>query len=172
MLRQNYDFSSVHVEIPEPLKTEIIEWGKEFLPDDHVFMHEGTLGREDEIHITVLYGIHSESSQQTRELLRKTGPIEIKLGKIRVFSTNDRFDVIYIEAESDSLFDLNKKFRKHVKYTNRYPKYEPHVTIAYVKKDKGWDHFGEAYFAGRTFICDHIIFSSKNGTKENVPMPA
>jgi 2'-5' RNA ligase len=170
MLRQNYDFSSVHIEVPCPLSDEIIKWGKEHLPDEDVFMYEGTLGREDEIHITVLYGIHSESSQQTRELLRKTKSLSIKLGRVKLFSNNDRFDVVYVEAENESLYDMNRRFKNHIKYTNRYPKYEPHVTIAYVKKGKGLEHYGKYCFVGKSFVCDHVIFSSKNGAKENIPL--
>ena len=168
MLRQNYDYSSIHVPVPEPLATDIISWGQAKLRNDNIFMYEGTLGREDEIHVTVLYGLHSESSQQTRELLSSETPFQVVLKKIKVFSNDTRFDVVYIEAECDRLIELNKKLKKHVTYTSRYTKYEPHVTIAYTKKDKGWDLYGEKDFEGKCFECSSLVFSSKNGTKESI----
>ena len=170
MLRQNYDFSSIHVPIPDPLASEIIHWGTTKLRDENIYMYDGTLGREDEIHATVLYGLHSESSQQTKELMQNEPPFVVKLGKLKVFSNDTRFDVVYIEAECDRLIELNKKLKKNVTYTTRYSRYEPHITIAYIKKDRGWKLYGASNFVGRDFECSYLIFSSKNGTKENVPM--
>jgi len=49
-----YDFSSVQAEIPEPLATIIRLFGDLYIP-------ESTLtddGREDDIHVTIKYGIH------------------------------------------------------------------------------------------------------------------
>lgn len=133
-------------------------------------MYEGTLGREDEMHVTVLYGLHSEHSQQTRELMQTEPAFQITLGKIKVFCNDTRFDVVYVEADCERLIELNKKLKKHVTYTSRYSKYEPHVTIAYTKKDKGWSLYGEKDFEGRQFECSKLVFSSKNGSKESVSL--
>lgn len=100
--------------------------------------------------------------------LNYTGPIRVKLGCMDVFSDQFRFDVVMVDAYSDDLCRLNEILREKVKFTNKYLIYNPHVTVAYVKKGKGWRHAHNTVFDGREFEIDYIVFSSKNGTKERI----
>lgn len=172
MQNVKYDFSSCHVDVPSPHSDDIIEWGRSHVLDDDLFVtqRDPTFGREDEIHITILYGLHAENPDQVRDILKGAGPVRVKLGKMDVFTNPYKFDVVMIEVESDDLCDLNDMLQKKVKFTNKYPIYAPHVTIAYVKKGKGWKHHGNDTFEGREFICNYAVFSSKNGSKERIQL--
>jgi 2'-5' RNA ligase len=165
-------FSSVQVNFPKHISDEIFAWGELSIPDEELFIDIDNMhfGREDEIHVTILYGLHSESPQQVRELITRTKPFEIKLGKIGVFTNNDKFDVVKIEAQSDTLMEINQRLVKHVIFTNKYLVYQPHVTIAYVNKGKGWKHNNVDVFDGKMVLIDHVTFSSRNGQKTYIKL--
>lgn len=163
-----YDFSSVHVDVPPSLANEIVAWGKDNVHDDEIYVSQKdpTFGREDEIHITILYGLHTESPDVVKDLLQKQGPVKVRLGKMGVFTNPYKFDVVMIEVISDDLNRMNLLLRENVTHTNKYGGYKPHVTVAYVKKGKGWRNNGLQLWDGKEFTCDHAVFSSKNGSKD------
>lgn len=167
MLNVKYDFSSVHVNVPSDLSNEIITWGKKQIKDKDIYVayNDPTFGREDEIHVTILYGLHAESPSSTIELLKNQGPIKAKLGRVGIFTNPKNFDVLMIQVESEDLKNLNKLITSNMPHTNKYGMYKPHVTVAYVKKGRGWKHFGMSKWNGIEFECKHAVFSSKNGSK-------
>jgi len=167
-------FSSVQVNLPKSISDEIFSWGELHIPDEEIFIDIDNMhfGREDEIHVTILYGLHTESPQQTRELLTRTKPFEITLGKIGVFTNKDNFDVVKVDAKSDTLVELNQRLIKNVTFTNKYLIYQPHVTIAYVNKGKGWKHNNIEIFDGRKIFIDQITFSARTGQKTFIKLTA
>jgi 2'-5' RNA ligase len=167
MLNVKYDFSSVHVEVEHPLADEIINWGKRQVPDEDIYVtqKDPTFGREDEIHITVLYGIHSDNPKKSIDLISNLGSIKGKLGKVNVFTNPIKFDVVMIEVVSNELCKLNEVLHNNITYTNKYGKYHPHITVAYVKKGKGWKYSGSSNWENKEFTCNFGVFSSKDGTK-------
>ena len=84
--------------------------------------------------------------------------------------TNDDYDVVKIDVSGSELHQLNKKLQV-LPHTNNYPKYQPHVTIAYVKKGQGKKYVGIAEFKDKEIHGDHIVFSSKNGNKSIITLP-
>ncbi len=169
MKNTQYDYSSVHVDVPRSLAEEIQNWGSDEISDKDIFVSQTdpSFGREDEMHVTVLYGIHSEGSEQVKKFV-KDGNLKVKLGKVNVFTNPDKFDVVVVAINSPDLVALNEKMKKDIEYTNKYSEYKPHVTVAYVKKGKGWQHRGHDQWEGKEFSCDYIVFSSKNGSKERI----
>jgi len=172
MQNTQYDYSSIHVNLPEPLAGKIVKWGRQKVSDDDIFVsqQDPSFGREDEMHVTMLYGLHSQSPDQAKEILKGEKSIKVKLGKVKIFTNPQKFDVVVIDVESDDLCRLNKKLRDVVEFTNSYKKYQPHATIAYVKKGKGWKHNELDKWAGQEFTCTQAVFSSKNGTKEPISL--
>lgn len=138
MQHVRYAFSSVHANLPTTLSERIINWGLKNVKEDDVFkdFSNNFVGRENEIHVTILYGLHSESPSETQRLVQTTKQFTVTLGKISIF-TNDKYDVVQIRAYSEDLIKLNQLLRKHVSFTDRFIIYQPHVTIAYVKKGQG-----------------------------------
>lgn len=170
MLNVKYDFSCVHVDLPPDLSQEIIHWGAKHVTDEEIYVSQKDLsfGREDEIHSTILYGIHNESPEQVKHLLQGFGTIHATLGRLNIFTNPHHFDVVMIEVISEDLCNLNRLLSEEVKHTNKYGQYKPHVTIAYVKKNKGWKYLGNSKFQGIKFTCNYCVFSSKDGTKYRV----
>lgn len=165
-----YDFSSSHVDVPEPIAGEILSWGKKNITDSEIFVSQTDpgFGREDEMHATVLYGIHSPCPDQTEKLIKGHKPIGVQLGKVKVFTNPLKFDVVVVDVISHDLRALNDRLTKEIEHTNRYGGYRPHITVAYVQKGKGWQHNGVDLWAGQKFEANYLVFSSVNGTKKRI----
>ena len=172
MKNVSYDFSSVHIDLPKPIAEEIIDWGRKHITDNDIFVSqsEPSFGREDEIHSTVLYGIHSDKSNELKKLVNGEKPISVKLDKIEVFDNPPNFDVVVIKVISEDMNRLNKLFKEKLEYTNKYKSFRPHVTIAYVKKGRGYKHKRIKKWIGKEFKANYLVFSSTNGTKEKIPL--
>lgn len=96
------------------------------------------LGIEDQPHITVLYGFIDDETN-LRELRRYLTPldyIKVSLENITIFETDD-YDVVKFDVACDQLYSMNLKISKRFPHENDYDFYEPHMTIAYVKKGTG-----------------------------------
>lgn len=161
-----YPYSSVQINVPAIIAEHIIQWGDDMIHDTHVYNpFDATRGREEEIHITALYGIHAHTPDEIHTLLYKQQSFEVKLDKVSTFKTNQEFDVVKIEATSPGLHHLNLILKNNITNTTCYSNYSPHVTIAYVKKDS-CDHLvGVDKFKGWKWTNNSVIFSSKNGEK-------
>lgn len=94
-------------------------------------------GIEQEQHITLLYGTHKEvTKEQVEGILNQFDfPKSIKGEKVSIFE-NEKYDVLKFDVEKKYLSPINKKL-KTLPYTNEYPEYKPHMTIAYLKKGEG-----------------------------------
>lgn len=111
---------------------------KGLIDEADVYDEEG-YGLELEPHITVLYGLHDEEFN-FEDLKKILPPIEKLFAfkkNISIF-TNDNmeYDVVKFEIESSILVELNEKIRNQFPYTSTFD-YNPHMTIAYVKKGTG-----------------------------------
>jgi len=92
-------------------------------------------------------------------------PVTFRLGKIKRFPASEHrpdSDVLVVEVESEDLQDLNEAMRKAFegRYTNSYPTYTPHLTLAYVKPGASKNLDGHARFEGETYVCDEVQYST------------
>lgn len=172
MQNVKYDYSSVHIDVPNPLADDLITWGKKKIKDTDIFVSQTdpSFGREDEMHVTILYGIHSDSSEEVNKYISSKKPITVKLGEVDVFTNPEKFDVVVIKVVSDELSALNAKLTDKVEFTNKYKEYKPHITLAYVKKGKGWKYHGIDQWKDEKFTTDYVVFSSKSGIKEKIKL--
>lgn len=131
-------------------------WVSKHVKDEYIKKHE------NEPHVTVLYGLHTENPDEVKETLANEKPFKIKLGLVSKFSAPE-FDVLKIDVESTELFDLNKKLRT-LEYTTEH-KYKPHVTLSYVEKDSCDNLIGSEAFDGKTFKISKLLFSTPNKNK-------
>ncbi len=162
-----HPYSSVQINLPNILADQIVRWGQSMINDRDVYNPPNDLihGREDEIHITLLYGVHSESPEHTQSLLSREQPFEIRLGRVSIFTTHEDFDVVKIEAMSPSLFYFNHLLKVNLQNTPSYDTYRPHVTIAYIKKNLYANLVGNDNFTDWRWTASSVIFSSTNGEK-------
>lgn len=170
--RKSKYYSSLQIEPPEEISDNIISWGFDYVPSESLLLDpkDLTFGREEDIHITLIYGIHTEDINEVTSLFAKEKEFECKLGKIDVFTKNSKFDVLIITVDCEELHYLNRKLRKEIEFTENYPVFVPHVTICYLKKGQGTKYVGDEFFLGEKFKVSNIIFSSKTGVKTPIPL--
>lgn len=166
-----HSYSSTQFNLPDDIGDEIIEWCQSNISDSSLYEdpEDSTFGREYEPHVTVLYGLHANKPDEIKNLLNKTKSFPITLGKISLFTTSDKFDVIKIEVKGEKLHELNKLISK-LPHTNKFPEYKPHITLAYIKKGKCKNLINNQHFEGKTIKCDNIAFSDKDRKKTTIQL--
>lgn len=129
----------------------------------------GVLGREKyrDAHVTLLYGLHKNVTlEDIKEEIEDTPVRNVIANKVSYFEGSDN-DVIKFEMDYEFFKKINKALKK-LDHTNTFPKYIPHMTIAYVKKGKG-KHYVDLLNNKfkRTLRPTHFVFSKSDGSKVN-----
>jgi len=158
--------------LPWNLAGEVMAWGEENIEDDELFVdpNDSTFGREDEPHVTVLYGLHSPDPAGVREILANAHSFPIRLGKITRFTDCPKFDVLKVEAESLELRKLHELLKTKLPCTYAFPTYKPHVTIAYIAKGHCRRLDNCKAFCNFSFTAEEVVFSSFQGGHEVIPL--
>lgn len=140
------------------------------IKEEDVYQPEGDrsygVQPHDEVHVTVLYGLHSDIPDETiEELVSKMTAPEITLKEISLFQ-NENFDVVKLDVESEDLNKMNSMFAK-LPHTTDYPDYHPHCTSAYVKAGNG-DKYVRTLPKEEvlTLIPHKIVYSKVDGSKK------
>ena len=162
-----YEYSSVQINLPEVIADEVILWGQKKIKDRDLFTppEDFIHGREEEPHVTVLYGIHCQLPIEIIKLIVNKPSFDIKLNNISIFTNNTAFDVVKIDVESPNLNYYNNLLKNNIDSTQCFNNYQPHVTVAYIKKGKCFDLCGNTEFKDIKWKVNSLIFSSKNGEK-------
>lgn len=139
------------------------------ISESDLYEEEGdrTYGIEDEPHITLLFGLHSDQIKDNniKECISKFTFPELALHNASLFE-NEKYDVLKFDV-IDKTKTLNKcnKALKLFPYTNDFPEYHPHCTIAYIKKGLGSKYvkiFKKLKFIIEPEIC---VYLKPDGTK-------
>lgn len=161
---ESHQFSSTQFDLPGDLAFEVRMLGERIATDDLA-----DDGRELNPHITVKFGLTTDSPDDVRRAVLGMSPVAVQFGKASIFA-NDEHDVVKIDIESKGLHALNAAIAK-LPNGDIHPSYMPHCTIAYVRKG-----LGEMYAArlndleGRTAVFDRLIFSDKNRQRISIPL--
>jgi 2'-5' RNA ligase len=143
---------------------------EEFIYDDG----SGEQGRQDEIHITVKYGMHTSDSDEVAEKISGWPPFYVTLGKVSVFHGDNDYVVLKLSAQSRDLVALNRYVSRVFDVTDTYPDYKPHITIAYLTKNyKNPYYYRDFYtdeFAGQRVKVTELEFSPAEGPKIIIPL--
>jgi broad specificity phosphatase PhoE/2'-5' RNA ligase len=160
-------FASTQFNLPNGIAKLIQAYGKK-IPDS-VLAEDG---RETEPHVTIRWGLHSDSPRPAQVLLKDAAPVTVKFGKTSVFDTPDA-DVLKIDIESPDLHALNKKLAE-AEHTDTHPTYVPHVTIAYLAKGEGAKYAGQSIpgVTGVSLKLSTVKFSPAEGEPTQIPLNA
>jgi 2'-5' RNA ligase len=166
-----YNHSTTQIDLPDDLRDEVIKWGKEKIADKDLVQDEkNSMGREDEIHATVLYGLKDETPESFKKVVEAVAPFEARLGLVTLFKDNKEHDVVKIDIEAPELHRLHYEIAEAAPCENSFPTYVPHVTIAYVRKGAGDKVLGSDVFRGRTFKVDSLTFKDSEKKKMKIPL--
>jgi hypothetical protein len=119
-------------------------------------------GRELEPHVTILYGFHDDVDEHWIKdcVYQLKKPVEVVLKSISHFE-NPLYDVVKFDIDSPRLHRLNEIFSKFPN-TQKYGAYNPHATIAYVKKGLAEKYHRELKNPIR-IMTNTFIFSKPKG---------
>lgn len=128
---------------------KIPNWNKltNMIKKDDVYNDEtGDYGLETEPHCTVVFGFDKKYTYKdiVKHIHIKPKDISVTVLGVDVFS-NDDYDVVKLNCESEQLSRLNKIFMKKEKFEihTDFPDYHPHISIAYVKSGTGEKYVGK-----------------------------
>lgn len=161
--------SSLQYKLPKDIADDILNWSMNNVPEEELYTEEEDMGREDDIHVTVFYGILDEDSKDTSNVLEEHNikPFPVRLSTITAFQNKPEYDVLKVDVESSELHKIHRLIEKYLDTESTYPEYKPHLTIAYLKKGYADKYTGRNDFQGISMIAESLEFSSKNGTKTN-----
>jgi 2'-5' RNA ligase len=163
LTEEAHKFSCVLAALPK-IKSHIAMWLSKNVSKKDLYLPEDS--KKDDVHVTVLYGLHTEDFEDVVPILKKFKPFSIKLGKVSKFSA-EKYDVLKVEVISSVLRDMNAALKK-LPYTSKFPKYIAHCTIAYVKPGTCDDLLGDKEFEGISIKISDVDFSNPAGKKTNI----
>lgn len=140
-------------------------------PDD-IYNHptDPTYGIEENPHVTLLYGIHSDvDDSEVEKIINNLKGQNLSLDILGIESfTNKDFDVVKFGVNpSDQLKSINKEFSK-LPNTNKFPDYKPHITIGYTKPGTAQKYVDPNKKID--FKIKDIVYSKASGEKINYPI--
>ena len=153
-------YSCVMIELKGDSAKKLLKFGKSIPKSELQPPDDDTPALETDPHITIKYGLLTESSDRIKKALKEFGPAKVKLGKVSIFSGED-YDVVKVGVTSAALRKMRKPLDA-MRNGDKYPDYKPHATIAYVKKGEGKKYVGRTDLEGVELTLDTIDFSDKN----------
>jgi len=162
------EFSSTQVNLPKVLASKVLNTVKLIDPDD---LHP-TEKQDDAPHITVRYGILPEvPPKHVKEILDHPGKVKASITGVDVFQPEDKdYDVLVFRIDSPDLNLLNEKL-KQLPHEDTYPFYQPHSTIAYLKRGLGKKYVNLVTgLEGEEIEFDTIKFSDKDYKKVSIDL--
>ncbi|MDE2025152.1 MAG: 2'-5' RNA ligase family protein [Patescibacteria group bacterium] len=169
----HYDYQSTQIDLPAEEAKKITDFASK-IPDDALYIDqkESIPGRETDPHVTVLYGLDNKvTKEDVAAAVGDTAPITVKFGKTSLFTTNPKYDVLKVDVESQQLRSLNSKIDQSLPHPGTtFPEYQPHATIAYLKKGMGEKYANNGVFEGDEVKLPDLTFSKNDGTKITIPL--
>lgn len=137
--------------------------------DVYVDPNDQTFGLENEPHVTLLYGLHSDVGlDKVEPVVSEPTYTTVKAHNPSLFE-NDKYDVLKFDIKGDQLSEVNAKL-KEFPFTSDFPDYHPHMTVAYIKKGMGKKYAD--LFKGKEYwpSPSHAVYSMPNGEKHKIPV--
>lgn len=164
-------YSCLLGQLPKDLASGVFQLQRQIDPRD---LKNPTFEEGEQPHVTVLYGLHTRQPNDVFLALRKANavrPATFKLGRLDVFRHRDQ-DVLKINVESPDLQHLHAAAKK-LPNSFSFPKYEPHVTVAYLQPGRGEKYLSLSNpLEGREHTMSGLVFSTPERKYSYVPLRA
>lgn len=142
--KSNYDFGCVMVDYNFTNWQELLQ---SIDPQDIYEVSGQNYGLQDRPHLTLLYGLHKEvSDDQIQECFSgfSIDDFKVKIEGVSIFE-NPEFDVVKLDVlKTPQLEEINQRLSK-LPNTNKFPEYIPHITIGYLKSGTGKKYVNPDY---------------------------
>ncbi|WP_299464589.1 2'-5' RNA ligase family protein [uncultured Microscilla sp.] len=137
--------------------------------DLYICPKAGVYGYEDTPHITALYEVHAlpNALEKVEVLLCSAQQeIEVQLTAISVFEQKDKdYEVLKFEVASPTLVQLHEALKAELKHTLQYETYQPHATIAFIKKGAAKKYTATKIEQPIKLSLSEAIYSDGRGNK-------
>ncbi len=155
----SHEYSCVMLAITDATRDKIKTLGNRISKKD-LYYHDSFYGREENPHITALYGIHTNKISEILKVIRDFPLDKINFGfrELSLFQ-NDDYDVLKVAIYSPDLIQLNQFLKDKLEHTNNYPTYNPHATIAYLQPGKGKKYLGKNFLDYKKSISKNLTIS-------------
>jgi 2'-5' RNA ligase len=160
----SYSSYSTQVDLPGTLAERVLGWSQ-IIPEIELYNNEeNEYGKENDAHITVLYGIKDEDPK-IKSIIQSFKPFDIRLGIVTAFRDSKDYDVLKVGIESPVLHKMHYMLEANIKNKNSFPTYAPHMTLAYLKKSFVDKYIGDQSFQGTMFLNNVVMFCLKDSRK-------
>jgi 2'-5' RNA ligase len=133
-------------------------------------VNDPTKGYERHPHITIIFGLHSNvSDDDVLDVFKnlKSSDIDITVDGIGCFENNE-YDVVKMNIISDKLNKLNNKLSM-LDNTSDYSDYKPHITIAFVLPGTG-KKYTQPEYKYQFDNFNKILYKKTNGQTITIPL--
>lgn len=155
--RKRHDYSYTFVRVNGPYKSHINELQKLINR-----RHLNKQGLERDHHVTLLYGIKTNSTNDIRELFfsLKMKSFWVDVVDVEVFKNES--DTIVLKCKSKELLELRSKIEK-IPHIKTFKDYRPHITLAYLKPGYGdlYKSYLKKKFVKGKFKVNFVYFSDQ-----------
>ena len=166
-----YKHAVAMFDMPAEVAEAVKQWQKDNVDEEDVYVSEedNSLGLEDEIHATILYGLRNEDLKKIKELVADFGPVELELDGLNIFDNadNDRpFEVLNVNVKGKDIGRLHKLLKDNVENQHKWPDFKAHVCIGYLKKGTGKKYKDmDPPFEGKKVVFDSFSFKAGGSKK-------
>ena len=171
------NFAWVSLGVPKEIK-EVHSDFTEFIASDDLYIekkgrNDWSYGIEDDPHITVKWGIDFDDPEPIKEALDGEKGGNVTLEDIEIFEQDD-YDVLVVKCKSKSLSKLHQKLTNDLNIEDKYPTYNPHITVAYLKKGmaKKYADMAKRWFTYYLldFDFDTVVFEDTKDKKTSIKL--
>lgn len=166
-MAREYAFLMIDYDTPE-----IIKDIHNKISDEEVYTEKDEeYGIEHETHVTVVPCLDNDVNlDRIKEMLEPLEKYKLMLNNISMFTNNEKYDVLKCDANSFILKNTNKKITSKFPTHSEYKEYNPHVTIAYLKKDIG-EKYTKDILSPLVVLKPkrfHFSYVDKNGDEKDI----
>lgn len=163
-------FSQVRIDVPNDLKSILSKWSLGNIPESSLSFITRDNPRISDYHITVKYGLYTNNSSDVAPIVFRNEPFKIKLGDLSTFDYDD-YQVLKIDVRGSShLHNLHKQLLKKLKNEETHVKYQPHITLAYLKYGMADKFIGNDIFYDYVFTTNNVVFIDTDKNKTQLPL--
>ena len=140
-MAREYAFLMIDYDTPELIKDIQSQ-----IPEEELYTEEDNdnYGLEKETHVTLVPCLENDANvEDLKKMLQPLDKYVLILNNVSMFDNNENYDVLKCGASSMVLNDTNRRIREKFPTHSEYAEYNPHVTIAYLKKGLGEKYIKE-----------------------------